>query len=199
MIKIHLNLSIPRASMTRWRETILCMAYMILPSILIRACLCTVSHLRRLTMNAPNRHELFVLDDGEKLLEVTEDTKIPNAATFKIVKQDHTLGNMLRAQLLAMPEILFAGYKVPHPLHPYFLLKIQTDGSTTPQAVLDLACTRLIGTMSALEAKFKREFSFKDGEAHGAGAGVGMGIGANEDPYGSGGAAWSGQRDYLDF
>jgi DNA-directed RNA polymerase II subunit RPB11 len=30
-------------------------------------------------------------------LEVTEDTKIPNAATFKIVKQDHTVGNMLRA------------------------------------------------------------------------------------------------------
>jgi hypothetical protein len=30
-------------------------------------------------------------------VEVTEDTKIPNAATIKIVKQDHTLGNMLRA------------------------------------------------------------------------------------------------------
>lgn len=99
-----------------------------------------------------------------------------------------------------MPEILFAGYKVPHPLHPYFLLKIQTDGSTTPEAVLEQACTRLIGTMGGLEAKFKREFSFKDGEAHGAGTGVGMGgIGANEDPYGSGAAAWSGQRDYLDF
>ncbi|KAG2049989.1 hypothetical protein BDR06DRAFT_960684 [Suillus hirtellus] len=48
-------------------------------------------------MNAPNRFELFVLEDGEKPVEVTEDTKIPNAATFKIVKQDHTLGNMIRA------------------------------------------------------------------------------------------------------
>ncbi|KAG9313510.1 DNA-directed RNA polymerase, partial [Chiua virens] len=78
-------------------------------------------------MNAPNRFELYVLEDGEKTVEVTEDTKIPNAATFKIVKQDHTLGNMLRAQVLSMPQVLFAGYKVPHPLHPYFLLKIQTD------------------------------------------------------------------------
>ncbi|KAJ7100244.1 DNA-directed RNA polymerase [Mycena belliarum] len=149
-------------------------------------------------MNAPNRHEAFVLEDNEKALEVTEDTKIPNAATFKIVKQDHTVGNMLRAQLLAMPEILFAGYKVPHPLHPYFLIKIQTDGTVTPQAVLEQACTKLIGTMSALEGKFKREFSFKDGETHGGA--VGMSNMGAEDPYGAGGGgAWSSQRDYLDF
>ena len=71
-------------------------------------------------MNAPGRSELFVLDDGEKpcvtsmpsslniniqltsrvpllSVEIVEDTKIPNAATIKIVKQDHTLGNMIRA------------------------------------------------------------------------------------------------------
>ncbi|KAJ7158307.1 DNA-directed RNA polymerase [Mycena crocata] len=151
-------------------------------------------------MNAPNRHELFVLEDGEKALEVTEDTKIPNAATFKIVKQDHTVANMLRAQLLAMPEILFAGYKVPHPLHPYFLIKIQTDGTVTPQVVLENACSKLIGTLSALEAKFKREFSFKDGEGTTGGfsipANMGMGM---DDPYGGGaGAGWQG-REYLDF
>lgn len=32
-------------------------------------------------------------------VEVIEDSKIPNAATIKIVKQDHTLGNMLRASV----------------------------------------------------------------------------------------------------
>ncbi|KAJ7151344.1 DNA-directed RNA polymerase [Mycena crocata] len=151
-------------------------------------------------MNAPNRHELFVLEDGEKALEVTEDTKIPNAATFKIVKQDHTVANMLRAQLLAMPEILFAGYKVPHPLHPYFLIKIQTDGSVTPQVVLENACSKLIGTLSALEAKFKREFSFKDGEGTtGFSIPSNMGMGMGDDAYGAGaGPSWQG-RDYLDF
>ncbi|KAG8766275.1 DNA-directed RNA polymerase II core subunit [Ceratobasidium sp. 428] len=50
-------------------------------------------------MNAPNRFEMFTLADGERLIEVTEDTKIPNAATVKIVKQDHTLANMLRASV----------------------------------------------------------------------------------------------------
>lgn len=141
-------------------------------------------------MNAPNRYELFVLDEGEKPVEVSEDTKIPNAATVRIVKQDHTLGNMIRGQLLAMPQVLFAGYKVPHPLHPYFLVKIQTDGTITPTAALEQACTKLIGTLSSLEAKFKREFSFKDVE------GV-----ATEDPYGTSnaGPTWASGRDYMDF
>ena len=100
-----------------------------------------------------------------------------------------------------MPQILFAGYKVPHPLHPYFLIKIQTDGTITPQAILEQACTKLIGTMSSLEKKFNREFSFKDVEGTVSGTGVPS---ASEDPYGgTGGAvvnAWGAKgRDYLDF
>ncbi|TDL22829.1 RBP11-like subunits of RNA polymerase [Rickenella mellea] len=145
-------------------------------------------------MNAPNRYELFVLEDGEKPVEVSEDTKIPNAATIKVVKQDHTLANMIRAQLLAMPEVLFAGYKVPHPLHPYFLIKIQTDGTITPTAILEQACTKLIGQMAALETKFKREFSFKEVEPT-EGQDVYGTVGAD----GAGGGAWSSGRDYLDF
>lgn len=102
-----------------------------------------------------------------------------------------------------MPQILFAGYKVPHPLHPYFILKIQTDGTITPQEILEQACTKLIGTMSSLEAKFKREFSFKDVEGTVGGVTAGMNA---DDPYGGGGSgmggaggAWAGGRDYLDF
>jgi len=156
-------------------------------------------------MNAPPRFELYVLDDGEKPVEITEDTKIPNAATIKIIKQDHTLANMLRAQLLSMPHVLFAGYKVPHPLQPHFLIKVQTDGKVTPQVAVEQACTKLIGLMSQLEAKFKREFSFKDVEV-GAGAGApgaGVAAGTIEDPYGTGTApgtsGWNTGRDYLDF
>lgn len=155
-------------------------------------------------MNQPNRFELYVLDDGERPVEVTEDTKIPNAATIKILKQDHTLANMLRAQLLDMPQILFAGYKVPHPLHPYFLIKIQTDGSITPEAILEQACLKLIGTLASLESKFKREFSFKEVEpGAGASTNVGGAYGSTDDPYGAAGGtsggAWASTKDYLDF
>ncbi|KAF8137379.1 DNA-directed RNA polymerase [Boletus edulis] len=98
---------------------------------------------------------------------------------------------MLRAQMLSMPQVLFAGYKVPHPLHPHFLLKIQTDGTITPQAALEQACTKLITTLTSLEAKFKREFSFKDVEGA-----------VPEDPYGTAGTGaqtWGTGKDYLDF
>ncbi|TFY77821.1 hypothetical protein EWM64_g6190 [Hericium alpestre] len=141
-------------------------------------------------MNAPSRYELFVLDEGEKPVEVMEDTKIPNAATVKILKQDHTLGNLIRSQLLSMPQVLFAGYKVPHPLHPYFLVKIQTDGSITATQALEEACTKLIGTLSSLEQKFKREFSFKDVEGA-----------VPEEAYGTADATstWASGRDYMDF
>ena len=94
-----------------------------------------------------------------------------------------------------MPQVLFAGYKVPHPLQPYFLLKIQTDGTLTPSAALEQACTRLIATIASLEAKFKREFAYKATDA---------GIVA-EDAYGAaaasaaGGQPWTENRDYLDF
>lgn len=40
------------------------------------------------------------------------DQKVPNAAIFTINKEDHTLGNMIRDQLLKDPNVLFAGYKV---------------------------------------------------------------------------------------
>jgi len=147
-------------------------------------------------MNEPNRQDLYVLEEGEKPVEVTEDTKIPNAATFKILKQDHTLADMVRAQLLSIPQILFAGYKIPHPQHPYFLLKIQTDGTITPTEALESACTKLIGTISSLEAKFKREFSLKDVESGVGGVGAGTG---GDDPYGVGGTGWGTGKDYLDF
>jgi DNA-directed RNA polymerase II subunit RPB11 len=100
----------------------------------------------------------------------------------------------MNRQLLSMPQVLFAGYKVPHPLHPHFLIKVQTDGSISPYDVVDQACSKLIGTIASLETKFKREFSFKDAETGGGGA-----VGTNDDPYNTGGGTWSNGKDYLDF
>jgi DNA-directed RNA polymerase II subunit RPB11 len=98
-----------------------------------------------------------------------------------------------------MPQILFAGYKVPHPLHPYFLLKIQTDGTITPKEILEQACNQLIGTLAELEKKFKREFSFKGVD----GAAVANANMNADDPYGGAGLGpgpgWGNARDYLDF
>lgn len=93
-----------------------------------------------------------------------------------------------------MPSVLFCGYKVPHPLHPYFLIKVQTDGSVTPTQVVEQACNSLISQVSLITTKFNREFSFKDAEGATGGQAT-----AQEDPYGGSGGAWLGGRDYMDF
>jgi len=67
-------------------------------------------------MNAPPTFESFLLYDGEKKITREQDTKVPNAAIFTINKEDHTVGNMVRMQLLKDPNVLFAGYKNPHPM-----------------------------------------------------------------------------------
>jgi len=36
------------------------------------------------------------LKEGEKKITTIKDTKIPNAATFVVKKEDHTVGNLLR-------------------------------------------------------------------------------------------------------
>ena len=66
-------------------------------------------------MNAPPTFESFILFDGEKKITREQDTKVPNAAIFTLNKEDHTLGNMIRHQLLKDPNVIFSGYKNPSP------------------------------------------------------------------------------------
>ena len=47
-------------------------------------------------VNAPERSESYRLADGERRVTYSKDTKIPNAGTFTINKEDHTVGNLLR-------------------------------------------------------------------------------------------------------
>ncbi|KAM0749905.1 DNA-directed RNA polymerase II [Meredithblackwellia eburnea MCA 4105] len=108
-------------------------------------------------MNAPPRYELFALADGEPKLTVDEDTKIPNAATITVNKEDHTLANMLRAQLLLLDYVTFAGYRIPHPLEPRVVIKIQTDGSCTPIQAVQAACDELIRALVVVKNQFSNE------------------------------------------
>lgn len=62
------------------------------------------------------------------VLEIaTSSFQVPNAAIYTINKEDHTLGNMIRLQLLKDPNVMFAGYKNPHPLEHKVVLRIQVS------------------------------------------------------------------------
>nr|VDD57123.1 unnamed protein product [Brassica oleracea] len=67
-------------------------------------------------MNAPDRYERFVVPEGTKKVSYERDTKIINAASFTIEREDHTIGNIVRMQLHRDENVLFAGYQLPHPL-----------------------------------------------------------------------------------
>ncbi|CAD5227552.1 unnamed protein product [Bursaphelenchus okinawaensis] len=110
-------------------------------------------------MNAPAAFESFFLFDGEKKLVVEKDTKVPNAAIFTFNKEDHTLGNLLKHQLLKDPQVLFAGYRNPHPLEHKFILRVQTTADTTPQAALKQAIEDLLAELHFLEEGFLTSLS----------------------------------------
>ncbi|CAG8821266.1 13144_t:CDS:2, partial [Racocetra persica] len=47
-------------------------------------------------MNAPDRFDLFYLPPGAKKMTITPDPKVENGATFEILREDHTMGNLMR-------------------------------------------------------------------------------------------------------
>ena len=110
-------------------------------------------------MNAPERHKRYLLDEGEKRVEYSKDQKIPNAGTFTLNKEDHTLGNLLRMQLLRDPGVRFAGYKMPHPLENKCLIKIQThDGANhNPIAAMKNAIDTLAAEFDHIDRCVREE------------------------------------------
>ena len=83
--------------------------------------------------------------------KIIPDTKVPNAAIVKIEREDHTLANLLRAQLLKDDRVLFAAYKVEHPLFANFVLRIQTEDDYSPREALQNACSGLISELDVIK------------------------------------------------
>ncbi|XP_028195293.1 DNA-directed RNA polymerases II, IV and V subunit 11-like isoform X2 [Glycine soja] len=75
-------------------------------------------------MNAPNRYECFVVLEGTKKVSYERDTKIINVASFTIEREEHTISNILHMQLNRDPNVLFAGYKLPHPLQYKIIVRV---------------------------------------------------------------------------
>lgn len=87
-------------------------------------------------MNAPAPDEHIRLGPGENKIYYEIDSKIADAATFRIMKEDHTVGNILRHSLLRDQRVLFVGYRMPHPLDFSVRIKIKTRPDTDCVTVL---------------------------------------------------------------
>lgn len=71
------------------------------------------------------------------------------------------MANLLRAQLLKDERVIFAAYKVEHPLFANFMIRIQTDDDYSPREALRNACTNLIGELDLIKTKFRDEWALK--------------------------------------
>jgi DNA-directed RNA polymerase II subunit RPB11 len=96
-------------------------------------------------------------------------TGVPNTAIFTFNKEDHTLGNLLSQRLLKYDYIVFAAYKVPHPLFATFELRVSTDGTITPKDAVVACCGDVVKDLNVLKNSFQTEWLGKkivsEGEA----------------------------------
>mmetsp|Transcript_7611 Transcript_7611/g.16596 ORF Transcript_7611/g.16596 Transcript_7611/m.16596 type:complete len:127 (-) Transcript_7611:2311-2691(-) len=107
-------------------------------------------------MNAPDREESVILNDDEEVkIAYSIDSKILNSANFVIVKEDHTIGNLLRMKLLEDPNVRFAGYRNPHPLETLIEFKVRTNGEKDSLSAMKDSIGELLNEFNTLENRFK--------------------------------------------
>ena len=57
--------------------------------------------------------------------------------------------------MLKDPQVIFAGYKVPHPLEYDVVIRVQTTTNYTPEEAFSNALTDLISELNVLDDRFK--------------------------------------------
>lgn len=100
----------------------------------------------------------FVLQEGQRKVSYKADTKLANAGTFTIMHEDHTMGNLVRMQLHLDKQVVFAGYRIPHPLDPKMLIKVQTGGVKSPVQAVEHALEDLRSEVQTLQNEFDQAF-----------------------------------------
>uniref|UniRef100_A0A6M2FDN4 DNA-directed RNA polymerase RBP11-like dimerisation domain-containing protein n=1 Tax=Populus davidiana TaxID=266767 RepID=A0A6M2FDN4_9ROSI len=92
------------------------------------------------------------------------DTKIINAASFTVEREDHTIGNILRMQLHRDDNVLFAGYKLPHPLKYKIIVRIHTTSQSSPMQAYNQAINDLDKELDHLKNAFEAELANRPGQ-----------------------------------
>mmetsp|Transcript_12612 Transcript_12612/g.31014 ORF Transcript_12612/g.31014 Transcript_12612/m.31014 type:complete len:129 (-) Transcript_12612:369-755(-) len=106
--------------------------------------------------------EFYLLKEGEKKVIYEKDEKLTNCGVLKIFKEDATFGNIVRSHLLRDKRVLFAGYRIPHPLYPEMHMKVRTTAETNPQKAIQDAIGHAKQEAQNIEKAFKnaiKEFS----------------------------------------
>lgn len=91
-------------------------------------------------------------------VSVVDDSRIPSTSTITLNRQDHTVSNLLSNEIRKNENVIFSGYRVPHPLVPKAEIRVQTKPNTqTPKDVLKDAATKLLADVNNFEESVKTE------------------------------------------
>ncbi|OTA67412.1 RBP11-like subunits of RNA polymerase [Hypoxylon sp. EC38] len=112
-------------------------------------------------VDIPRAFDLFLLNEGEKKITEKPFAGMSNTSDFIIMKEDHTIGNLLAEHFKQHPHVMMAGYKVAHPNVPEVLIRLQTDGTMTPREVFVEVCKQLVASLGQLAQNFTREYELR--------------------------------------
>ena len=73
-----------------------------------------------------------------------------------INQEDHTLGNLVRNELLNDGRVRFSGYRKPHPLFDLLELKVRSNGEFEPYQLVDNACSNLVDHIQKIQGEFDK-------------------------------------------
>ncbi|KCV68544.1 hypothetical protein H696_04836 [Fonticula alba] len=122
-------------------------------------------------INAPDPNSLVYNEDNTPKVTFHVEPTVPNAGTFELDREDHTLGNLIRMYALKDERVLFCGYKVPHPLEHTVQIKIQSVPPTAsaseigmysvggPRAAFIRAVASARRDVMALESSFEKSLN----------------------------------------
>ena len=79
-----------------------------------------------------------------------------NSMVYTIEGEDHTLGNILRQDLLRQKGVYVAGYRIPHPLETNMTLSVSTNGTITPHQALNQSIDALVRECDAMDSSLQQ-------------------------------------------
>ena len=113
-------------------------------------------------MNAPDLYELYLMQPGEKKIKMEE--KGNNVCNFILNKEDHTAGNLIRMKLLKNPNVIFAGYRQPHPLSYIIEITIRTNGIITPKEALAVAIEDILNDIKEVKEQISNQSHYYEND-----------------------------------
>lgn len=105
-----------------------------------------------MSSNLPSRAEL-IDDPADIKMEIVTVEAMTNTMIFRIRKEDHTVGELLRSTIAKDPNVIFVGYKQPHPLEYFIEITVRTSEGSTPKMVFESALNNVLIDLNSLQSQ----------------------------------------------